>query len=53
MTAEQERDLLLSVMEQITDMDSRDGLRMKAAASDAVLQILEARVDARIKEQLK
>lgn len=43
-----ERDTLLAALEQIANTDSRYGIDMKEAAADAVRQILETRIDARI-----
>lgn len=46
-----ERDRLLTALQQIAATDSRYGLQMKEAASQAVRQILEQRVEARINER--
>lgn len=40
---------LFDALQRIADMDSRYGLEMKEEAADAVRQILEARIDAKIK----
>ncbi len=45
-----ERDLLLTALQAIADTDSRYGERMKEAAAQALEQLLEARIDAQIKE---
>lgn len=46
-----ERDAMFQALQQIAATDSRYGLQMKAAAADAVLEILEARRQARINER--
>lgn len=46
-----ERDAMLQALQQIAATDSRYGLQMKEAASDAVREILEARRQARINER--
>lgn len=46
-----ERDVMFEALQQIAAADSRYGLDMKEAASEAVRQILEQRVEARVNER--
>lgn len=44
-----EHKAMFEALQEIARTDSRDGLRMKEAASDVVRQILESQIDARVR----